>query len=274
MPTFHDSGNELRKLGLSANAIRSQLALSLQGHGKTHSADAKDVIRRTYQKTVRMAIHNTQRPPHIPRLRHKLERWALPGFPNHNAERTHRALTPPSQPWPPPRVSAATLRTIFNGWTTKRRFQAYAKCQFGCSGWHHEDSLEHYARCPVIHELRYKRLNLRIQPWTTAIFLALHLPHDHNDDTTLTKVALLIYATYKTYNTIRHDNTAHRDKGFILDLMDQHTVEGAFGHPKATKVLDTAYVRTTRPNNHKPPQQDQHTFPLDDLNDLAIFDMN
>ena len=56
--------------------------------------------------------------------------------------------------------------------------------------------------------------------------------------------------------------------------MDQYLVEGALGHPKATRVLDTAYVRPThyRTNTINDIQPDP--LQLDQYNDLSIFDLN
>ncbi|CAK0843105.1 unnamed protein product [Prorocentrum cordatum] len=45
----------------------------------------------------------------------------------------------------PPRVFAACLRSLWNGWITARRFQGHAACVFGCAGG--EDSIEHYSEC-------------------------------------------------------------------------------------------------------------------------------
>ena len=277
---LHDADSELRQLGISANAVRSKLALSLKpshhnDHPPRRNSDltAQDIVRRSFQKTLRLEIHAAQRPHHIPRLRHKLDRWDLPGLPAHNATITHQALIR-LRNLVPPRVSAAVLRTIFNGWMTKRRFQVHAHCLFGCNNWHDADSLEHYASCPSIHLLRHKRLNLRLRPWHKSIFLALHLPRDSNDDNTLTKVALLIYAVYRTHNAYRHDNTHSHDSRYTLDVMDQHIVEGALGHPRATSVLDTAYLRSPRPG--KAPTTDTLTSQIHDgaLDDLAIYDLN
>ena len=166
------------------------------------------------------------------------------------------------------------VRTIFNGWTTARRFQLHSHCKLGCSGWHHEDSLEHYARCPAIHALRTKRLNLRINPWNKSIFLALHLPTEHNNDPTLTKVALLIYTAYRTYNTIKLDPAPANDLDTLMHLMDQYLVEGVAGHPKATRILDTAYLRT-RPTSRTSTAPTSPIGPhLGDLDDIAIFDLH
>eukprot|EP00959_Pyramimonas_sp_CCMP1952_P054540 1140117-Pyramimonas_sp.AAC.1 len=57
----------------------------------------------------------------------------------------------------PPCVRAALLRTWFNGWCTGRRFQQQRACIFGCAL---DDSIEHYARCPVVRDFARRRLAL------------------------------------------------------------------------------------------------------------------
>ena len=48
----------------------------------------------------------------------------------------------------PPRVSAARIRTAFNGWVTARRFQGRVSCCLDCGG---DDSIEHDALCATFH---------------------------------------------------------------------------------------------------------------------------
>ena len=112
----------------------------------------------------------------------------------------HHAAT--TQKASPPRIRAAVLRTIFNGWTTSRRLQTYNRCLFSCADWTHEDSIEHYASCPFTHDVRKRRLNLRISPWHKSCFFALLLPQDSDNDTNLTKCALLIHAIYRAHNYV------------------------------------------------------------------------
>ena len=103
------------------------------------------------------------------RVRHKMGRWKLhsdqpimnmPGELTpawtctralSNLRRLHHIVTP--------RVSAACWGTLWNRWTTARRFQqrqsAKNRCVFSCSP-RAEDSIEHYAFCPHI----WQRLRL------------------------------------------------------------------------------------------------------------------
>ena len=68
----------------------------------------------------------------------------------------------------PPRVQAAVFSTMWNRWTTARRFQNRAKCLLGCAGCA-QDSIEHYCRCPTVRAVCLR--TLRLDP---AVFCNLH----------------------------------------------------------------------------------------------------
>ena len=90
-------------------------------------------------------------------LRRRLDRWDLVTLPGHRVLRATeflRLLGDTSSP----RIQAAYLRTICNGWCTKRRFQNSGGCSFGCGGG--EDSIEHFAHCRLIREWFFKCLQL------------------------------------------------------------------------------------------------------------------
>ena len=59
-----------------------------------------------------------------------------------------------------------------------------------------------------------------------------------------------------------------------MHLMEQYLVEGVTGHPKATRILDTAYLRT-RPTSHTSTVPTSIISPhMGDLDDIAIFDLH
>ena len=95
------------------------------------------------------------------RMRQKLRRWNLPGRPQVITARATRRI----QLLPrlvPPRVAAAVISTIWNRWATARRLQIEGpdnKCVLGCSPTA-EDSLEHYACCPLIRQAARRHLRL------------------------------------------------------------------------------------------------------------------
>ena len=171
----------------------------------------------------------------------------------------------------PPRVRAAVLRTMFNGWTTKRRFQTYAHCVFGCRDWTDEDSLEHYARCPFMHDIRRRKLNLHISPWSKAYFLTLHLPPGTDSDTNLTKAALLVYAIYRTFNFLSRHQSSNTDHRTMWDITSQHLYEGTIGHKKATLTLDNCFSRPGHRTPHHTRNDDNN---LDNLLDTHQADID
>ena len=62
----------------------------------------------------------------------------------------------------PPRVLAAILRTLWNGWITARRMQQQVPrdrlhCCFGC---HEIDDIAHYAHCSVVGDFARRHLGL------------------------------------------------------------------------------------------------------------------
>jgi len=87
------------------------------------------------------------------RMRSKLDRWNLPGIPRVTASRCLEALAVLKRR-SPPKIAAAFLRTLWNGWLTGRRFQMFRGCMFRCGEFYHEDSLEHYSSCATIHKFR------------------------------------------------------------------------------------------------------------------------
>ena len=77
-------------------------------------------------------------------LRRRLDRWnivTLPGLRPARAVRHLQQLVLNGHP----RVAAAYLRTICNGWCTSHRFQGAGPCRFACG--RGRDKLEHFAFC-------------------------------------------------------------------------------------------------------------------------------
>ena len=104
-------------------------------------------MRKQWQK----ACYNVIRPPPAPgavrRLRRRLDRWALQILPGRRVDRAVRLLRGLAVE-APPRVWAAVLRTLCNGWVTARRFQTTGNCVLGCENCN--DSIEHYAYCGIL----------------------------------------------------------------------------------------------------------------------------
>jgi len=63
------------------------------------------------------------------------------------------------------RVAVVLFRTWQNGWCTASRFQDHqARCLFSCTSSCSEDSIHHYAHCPVVLEFAQRRLNMTQRP--------------------------------------------------------------------------------------------------------------
>ena len=140
-----------------------------------------------------------------------------------------------------PRVGSAVFSTIWNRWTTHRRFQrrseASNRCLLGCAPGA-EDSVEHYAVCPCTRELasRYLRLDpvLQVNLYT---FTCCN-PHIQSTEDLVTS-GLLVYAVYRATNHIRR--TPLPPNACIYDALAQWAREGARGHSRSSRILDSRW---------------------------------
>ena len=166
------------------------------------------------------------------RLRHKLERWHLPGLPGPVAEKVLRLV--------PPRVHTAVFSTLWNRWCTGRRFQLRGSCSclLGCRS-QAEDSIEHYLRCPIVLDVARARLGLHMTSTDSWAKLLLATPAGAgtSDVTWLTRCALLLYTVYRATNAARHSNTFAPEEA--RRALIQAIYEGARGHRNASVCADT-----------------------------------
>ena len=105
-------------------------------------------------------------------------------------------------PLVPPRVHAAAFGTIWNRWTTSRRFQFLGPCLLGC-GDTEGNYIEHYCRCRVTQQVCRRALNLDPTSHANLHALLLASPVIHTKDA-LASMGLLSYALYTTTNRIRY----------------------------------------------------------------------
>ena len=192
------------------------------------------------QRAAQAALARTIRAQPEARLRQKLARWLLPLYPRLRALRAARLL-PRLRRLVPPRVVAAVLRTWFNGWCTRRRFQQHGMCLFGCSMG--ADSVEHYMRCSRIHQHGESRL--RLPPPATfeqrgVCFLLLE-PRPRLDDDTLIRRALLLAAAYRLHCSHRR-GAPFADTEALRRALTQAIKESAIGHARATRALDSTWT--------------------------------
>ena len=140
-----------------------------------------------------------------------------------------------------PRVRAAVFSTMWNRWTTARRFQLrhtdQNKCVLHCSATA-EDSIEHYCVCPCVKRVAagYLHLNPLTQVGLHSFQLCSPFVRSKEE---LTGTALLVYATYRATNHFRNNPTQSRAD--VDQALRQWAREGAFGSTFSLRVLDKAW---------------------------------
>ena len=160
------------------------------------------------------------------------------GLPRRTADRCARLLND-LKGLVPPRVSAAVWKTIWNGWTTGRRFQRVGhQCLLCCASQFGEDSIEHYARCAVTIQAGKDFVGLLDCHPSDRLgnFVTLGLNSNRVNDTILVKRAVLVYAIYRTTNSLRH--CPANNANVIKDMIHQFAREAVFGHAAAAKRLE------------------------------------
>ena len=143
----------------------------------------------------------------------------------------------------PPRVCAAALRTLFNGWCTERRFQrigsAADQCWLGCGEGGH-DSIEHYCRCPLGIDVLREKLNIFV-PRRDAMQLWMLGHAAQESDDILALGALFVYGVYMTTNYYRHHG--YHNTNQIKECLKQHIIQGCQGHAGLATRLGACWTR-------------------------------
>ena len=216
-----------------------------------HSCDATKKLGQkkgvSFQKSVRKHILKRNAPDAEERMRSKLARWHLPTLPRLAAGRALDNLTR-LRLLVPPRVSAAVLGTMWNRWTTARRFQSCGRCTLGCSPTA-ADSIEHYSRCQVVQTIAAKYLGLRI---TGSSFLPL-LTLTANElraepkASRLARAAVLAYATYRTTQTARVSGGLSMERA--SECMSQYIKEAVRGNARSTRLVEKWWYEETKWGN-------------------------
>ncbi len=132
-------------------------------------------------------------------LRRRLDRWTLDTLPGHRVQRAVMVLGV-LQRKTTPRVQASYLRSICDGWCTRRRFQDRGDCLFGCG--RGEDSLSHFACCSVVSELFVNGIHLPGSrgPGALDVFFCMNT----TDEEVIAARGRGLYALYRLYNGVRH----------------------------------------------------------------------
>ena len=181
------------------------------------------------------------------RMRHKLQRWNLTVLPRWAATRALNRLNYLHK-HAPPRVSAAALSTLWNRWTTARRFQFFSPCCLGCSDTA-ADSIEHYAHCPLVRRAAETELRLQLREWPHALgdFMLITRPTCNDPRVTqeriLLRMALLVAAVYRVTNTARRRRPSTTQESH--SMMRQALLESVKNHPGAAQELHTVWAPST-----------------------------
>ena len=193
--------------GLAAEGLTGTVLEDMASRNapRPHTEEVTQRIRRRFQNTVLQELRARGRPLLTHRLRHKMARWPCPVFPRVAIQRLE-ALLPRLPRLLPPRVTAAVLRTLYNGWVTDRRFQHAGACRFGCAD--ADDSIEHYACCRAVRTFAHSYLGLcshdECRDDRVARFVSLGCWHGEVTDAEVVKRAILQYAVYRSFLLHRH----------------------------------------------------------------------
>lgn len=197
--------------------------------------------RKNFQRTVRRAISDAHSYDAHSRVRHMLDRWYFKGHPKIVANRCCKMLTSPKS-LVPPRVCAAVLRTLWNGWCIGRRFLKSGRCCFNCDSYRDsDDSIEHYSCCKIVTGFARLRLGMGPWCWSKGQFIVMGLDEATRTDDDPTIGALLFYSVYKAHNLLRYRPLGQHEARF--EIFSQFAKEGTFGHSNVFRCLDSVFSR-------------------------------
>jgi hypothetical protein len=230
--------NSLRELGLSKTSMEDEIA---QSH-RPWTRSVAERVKKCFQRSVYRKFADTRAPDPEERMRLKLRRWKLIGPPGMVARRALGNIQK-LQGLVAPRVCAACLGTLWNRWTTARRFQRrgalHNRCLLGC-GTSAEDSIEHYLRCPSAMAVATRTLRMNEITWEMMLLSARGMGED-----SLLGVSLLTYAIYNATNLYRHRG-GPIGKEVAIEAMNQLCMNAVQGHAASTRWLDERWGE--RPN--------------------------
>ena len=141
----------------------------------------------------------------------------------------------------PPRVCAAVLRTLCNGWATARRFlrfQSSGHCFLGCQNG--ADSIEHYAQCSHFADFCARHIGTPAAAPAQRLEVFLTLTPTFYPETAVivVKRALALYAIYTAHAACRHSPMA---PAAAREALVQRLREAVRGHPRAAAPLRAAW---------------------------------
>ena len=237
--TLETTMNHFRRVGLSPTTILHNLS---RGTPRPWPREVAQHARRATQRTAYQHLLQRLGGDALARTVHKIKRW---NFTDPAVPLASRILDRMRflQPLVPPRVQAAVFSTVWNRWTTARRFQTRGvPCLLGCDCRSSEDSIEHYLRCPLVLGAAAARLRLHLQPDTSfeLLMLARQPPPGVFHRSWYLRCAVLVYAVYRVTNTARH--RGQLTPSLTRDALKEGIYEAVRGHPGAMRCVDTVYM--------------------------------
>ncbi len=154
---LHRNRIDLAMRDISIARVKADLRAQCATNGENAAGDeqeekVEDEIKKRFQREVQRRIKEAERPNAEERVRFKIERWHLANRPRIAVARILDHLNR-LRGSVAPRVQSACFGTVWNRWTTFRRFQRRHskenRCMLGCEG-QAEDSIEHYAHCRAV----------------------------------------------------------------------------------------------------------------------------
>jgi hypothetical protein len=158
--------------------------------------------REGWQKRARPLFSSCPSGSALVHCRRRMDRWTtLTTLPGHRASRVCSILQVLGKR-SNPRVQAAYLRTVCDGWCTKACFQEVGSCRFRCGhGW---DNAKHFASCAVVRQLFNSTGTWTWSAGMSALDSFLCMDVGTDEDQVVHK-CLNLYALYQLYNGLRYD---------------------------------------------------------------------
>ena len=192
---------EAQELGVTAQSIRREALQKYKQAG--HSRTADKLVKKHFQAyalhlLVRSKVYNQE---HV--MCGILNYWSIKNVPSGILTRRAIRYLHHAFKLVPVKVVLVLFRTWFNGWCTARRFQIKnSHCLLGCTSAFGEDSIQHYAHCPVVISFAQQRLSLPAS-CIGGLLNFLCLERDIDDDVRVLQL-LLLFAVYNATNCIRY----------------------------------------------------------------------
>ena len=200
----------LEGMGITCTSVRRRICDQLTLSSEEGAEMRKHAeIRKKFQRTTTELLISAEVPYDWEgRIRSKLEKLLTKGASSEPIGRLHavwcmRNLQIVCKRFPP-RVAFACLHTIFNGWCTGSRFGLRRTCPLcvacGALGVHGKDELGHMPYCVVTRKIKLL-LGIELDDWGLKYMV---LAVKGLSVESIGKIALLNFAVYTLYNSVRH----------------------------------------------------------------------